>query len=97
MISNEMQDFIEIAKSVSARLNTNVSIHPRIDVVGKDAKIERCHFTAFLFKGEVDEAQTLLEKQLLESGFTKRLRETDEDIWTELSKEGVSISIGRKI
>lgn len=94
MLSNELQDFIEIAKSVSARLNTSVSIHPKIEVVGKDAKIERCHFTAFLFKK--NEAQTLLEKQLLESGFTKRLRETDEDIWTELSKESVSISIGQR-
>ena len=94
MLSNELQDFIEIAKSVSARLNTRVSTHPKIEVVGKDAKIERGHFTAFLFKK--NEAQTLLEKQLLESGFTKRLRETDEDIWTELSKESVSISIGQR-
>ena len=94
MLSNEMQDFIEIAKSLSEKLNTNVSIHPRINVVGKDVNIEYCHFTAVLF-GEKNEVDCLLEKQFCESGFRKKLRVTDEDVWTELSKECVSISIGR--
>ena len=102
-LTNDFDDILDVAKTMSKMLNTSVSIYPHVRVESGKVEIDKCHLCAFL-----DVQCSNFESQLLTAGFTHENSRLDEKIndlsglaektvWEEWGRESFRISIGRTI
>lgn len=92
-LTNDFNDIIEVAKSISALSASSVSIHPNISVRNENVRIESCHLCLI-------PAETIaLEEKLAFADFIPMSSREDEDglQWDEWERENLRISIGKKV
>ena len=89
-LTNNFNDIIDVAKTLSRLLASSVSIHPQINVSQGDIKIERCHLCS-LPTAPIDDVESKLAA--LNFIFTGE-REENGVLWEEWGRDGFFISLG---
>ena len=92
-LTNDFNNILDVAKTLSSLVEASVSIHPRMQVKNGQVEIEACHLCAIpsLPTNELEGKLSSLDFLLTGS------REKDGFVWDEWGREGFFVSLGRRI
>lgn len=91
-LTNDFNDVIDVAKSISTLSASSVTIHPTISVQNENVKIDSCHLCLI-----PTNIEALEEKLAFADFLPMSSREDDGMHWDQWEREKVSISIGKRI